>query len=201
MEFERRCKTITAAGIKWHIRSLVPADFLNCECWPFSMVMIEDAETETGKLRKQFSGPGLKDKRIIEEDLKIKELEFQILFKGVLKPSIARIGKKKKHYEIIKAKPKVQDTLVNEIMLLSYGLDKRKDFGKFPIIIKKAFAQTIIFISKQSGTEPWLLYSGGGLASLYNPLRWDFNVTIGSYAAQLESEQVENAMKSLKGKK
>lgn len=198
---ERKTKKIKLAGIRWHLKALVPADFFNCECWPFSMVMIDGRESEISQLRKKFSGPGLKDKRIEDEDKKIHELNFQIIFKGVISPRVSRPGMGGKvNYNWIKSNPELHARLIGEIATLSYGIDAKRDFGKYPLRLTKTFAQTIIFAARNTGVEPWALYSGKGPAALQNPLRWDFNLTLGSYGAELEAQALDEAMKKAKGK-
>jgi hypothetical protein len=201
MKFKRRYKKIVLAGIKWHLRSLVPADFLNCEGWPSSMVIIEGRETEISKLKKQFSGPGFKDKRIEDDEKAQAELAFQLIYKGVVKPTVTRLGGVGKSYRDIKKNTLLHEQLLNEIVILSYGIDQKKDFGKWPLRINKTFAQTLAFESKAMNIEPYVLFKGeDGIPSMYNPLRWDFNLNILSYGAEVEAEAITKATEEANSK-
>lgn len=202
-EFKRKRKVVESAGIKWHLKALVPADFINCECWPFSMVRIEGRESETDKLRKQFSGPGLKDKRIEEEDKRIAELIFQAFFKAIEKPHIMRAGLGGKFdYGKIKEDSTLHNRLLNEIVALSYGIDRLSVFSEYPIVFRREFADWILALSKNQQIEPWALYGrADDIPAMFNPLRWDFNLLFASYGAEKEQAAMDDLMKKIKGKR
>lgn len=182
----RRHRTFFSAGTKWQVRSLVPADFFNCSAWPFCLFSIDGLETEMDKLRKRFSGKGLKDKRLAEAERETEELEFQTIFKGVVSPVVSRPGIGVGYnFSRIKANPKLLGRLLAEIVRLSYGVS---GYQVSPVVISKEFARMILFSSRASGMEPWALYSGSGPAALFNPARWDFNLMIQAYGAQLDAE-------------
>lgn len=201
MIFNRKMLKISAAGTSWKIKQLVPADFLNCDGWPFSVFRIEGFETEQDRLKKMFpSKSGLRDKRLITAEEREKELIYQLFFKA-LSPYVPREGLGGKYeYGKILADNELHKLLLTKIFELAYD-GAFEDSTPRNIIIKKIFADQILYASQKANCEPWEFYGQkNDLPALYNPIRWDFNLSIWQISIHNENEIAKKIASMNKGR-
>lgn len=192
-DFTRRDKKIKIGADDFLIRQLWPADFLDCELWPFTIFLFDDKEEKnsSSELDKFFKNrQGIKPKSILENEERTKNLEYKIILRGCAQPIIT-----KKRYEEILQK-EIKDKLIFQIFILSY---EPKNILEPFIKLNRDFMLQIYWRCKEFSLEPYSFFKNNSeKPEFYNPYRYDFNSTVFSVGCEWQKKLAEEKSKEMR---
>jgi hypothetical protein len=193
----RKRRTIKYTKKAWSIKSLVPADFLECSYYPFAYYKLPD-NSWGAKLKEIKRNWKLPTKEKSAYDNKLEEARKQAFRSslGVLSDA---------DYDKIKKDETLYNILLSEIYALTYNLTPIEKLFKPQVILSKDFAENLAIKAKAMNVEPYYFMTNlaNELPPLYNPKRYDFNLFIlgvGWERERREYEEIENKMKSQQNK-
>jgi len=183
----RKTKKIKINKKVWHIKGLLPIDFIGYKYFPFSYFIFPKKCTPI-TIKRDWK---LKTKKMREED----EVKAQILKIGLISPKNIIIDPEKDEF--------LYNTLINEIYALTFNLTLIEKYYNPQKEINIEFAENIYFLSQKMNCEPYSLYADikNELPSLYNCKRWDFNLLIIQAGIEREQMEIEEQMRKAKAGK
>jgi hypothetical protein len=170
MDFKRAETKIILAGTEYHIRGLVPADFLSEECWPFRYYRLKDEPTSEESAWKWEEG--IKPRWLLEAEARMRK----VIALGIVSPkfepnelvSICQDAKL----------TQVRNLLFGLIFGLSYGIDAVENYRENSILDRGHLVE-IGIKSRELKREPWeIVYGHDDLPEGFNPRRHDFNTMV-----------------------
>lgn len=174
MEVTRKEMKFEHGGHEWVIQSLVPADFLGEDTWPFHFYRLK-GEVNPSVMREWPYKDGIKPKWFGDQEAATHSRILQILKIGIAKPKFTDA-----EIEQIADDRKLCDLLVGVIFAVTYDVVGILHEGAPTVIegreLSREHLEEIYIKSKLVGREPWeVVYGSGGESEGMNPRRHDFN--------------------------
>ena len=158
----RRTEKIKIGEQIFKLQSLVPADFLSSDGWPFQFFTITGEKP--ANQRKWIEDGGPKPKWLLEQEARVKKIMDQ----GVIDPKLTD-----EDLDALHANESVRNLLVGAIFAISYGLDLN---ASEPRELSRAHLEEIGIKARMLSRDPWeIVYGDDYLPEGLNPKRHDFN--------------------------
>jgi hypothetical protein len=166
MQTVRKETTISIVGMEFKLQSLVPADFLGEDCWPFHFYSIRGEPVASKEW--EWDG-GIKPKWALEADARVRK----ILSLGIVSPKLSTaelvLMAQKKEYEALR------QLLIGALFVLSYGVAAEGEVRE----LSRLHLEEIGIKSRMLALEPWeIMFGESDLPEGLNPRRYDFNTIV-----------------------